>query len=238
MSSLFDKLQEAEKACPARENTATGGGEPGFLLSRPKMAPPAAARSGGRSAVRMGWAVAVALLLIIGIYRIMPWDRIAMLSHNPSPPPTEGAPAALHSLAAMAREVPSPAESEAVAAVRTAAMLGDSAAQMMLGKMFHEGNGGVLQSDAKAALWYLMAAEQGNGQAQLILGLMSLRGQGVPRDAVESYKWLHIAAAQGNPEAGKNRDKVARHLTPEQLTRAQARVRNWQPQQRLVAPPP
>lgn len=41
-------------------------------------------------------------------------------------------------------------------------------------------------------------AEQGLANAQSILGLCSLRGQGVPRDSNEAVKWLTKAAEQGN----------------------------------------
>ena len=44
-------------------------------------------------------------------------------------------------------------------------------------------------------------AEQGNPDAQLILGKMYLKGQGVPRDPDRANKWFTQAAKQGNADS-------------------------------------
>ena len=44
-------------------------------------------------------------------------------------------------------------------------------------------------------------AEQGNPEAQLFLGKMYLKGQGVPKDPVKANKWFRQAAMQGNAES-------------------------------------
>lgn len=44
-------------------------------------------------------------------------------------------------------------------------------------------------------------AAQGEAQAQLQLGLLYAKGQGVPQDYAEALKWYRLAAAQGNAEA-------------------------------------
>jgi hypothetical protein len=44
-------------------------------------------------------------------------------------------------------------------------------------------------------------AEQGNADAQLILGRMYLMGQGVLKDSDEAIKWFKSAATQGNADA-------------------------------------
>jgi TPR repeat protein len=44
-------------------------------------------------------------------------------------------------------------------------------------------------------------AEQGNPDAQLFLGKMYLRGQGVPKDPDQANKWFRQAAMQGNAES-------------------------------------
>jgi len=44
-------------------------------------------------------------------------------------------------------------------------------------------------------------AEHGNPDAQLILGKMYLKGQGVPKDPYQANKWFREAAAQGNAES-------------------------------------
>ena len=52
--------------------------------------------------------------------------------------------------------------------------------------------------------WFRKAADQGNASAQLSLGVMYDKGQGVPRDAAEAVKWFRKAADQGNAEAQHN----------------------------------
>ena len=44
-------------------------------------------------------------------------------------------------------------------------------------------------------LW--LAAEQGNAEAQVNLGVMCHTGQGVPQDYAEAVKWWRLAAEQG-----------------------------------------
>jgi TPR repeat protein len=44
-------------------------------------------------------------------------------------------------------------------------------------------------------------AEQGNAEAQLIVGKMYMIGQGVPVDADQAMKWYRAAADQGNADA-------------------------------------
>jgi hypothetical protein len=44
-------------------------------------------------------------------------------------------------------------------------------------------------------------AEQGNPDAQLFLGKMYLKGQGVPKDPDQANKWFTQAAMQGNAES-------------------------------------
>ena len=44
-------------------------------------------------------------------------------------------------------------------------------------------------------------AQQGNPDAQLLLGKMYLKGEGVPRDPEQANKWFRQAAMQGNAES-------------------------------------
>jgi len=52
----------------------------------------------------------------------------------------------------------------------------------------------VPQSDAEAAKWVRLAAEQGLAPAQHDLGLMYDIGKGVPQDDAEAAKWYRLAA--------------------------------------------
>lgn len=56
---------------------------------------------------------------------------------------------------------------------------------------------GAPQDDAEAARWFLKAADQGNGAAQISLGRMYYNGQGVPEDHNQAVSWFRKAADQG-----------------------------------------
>lgn len=49
--------------------------------------------------------------------------------------------------------------------------------------------------------WLLKEAEDGNGDAQLAVGMMHGRGQGTARDPAQARIWIDRAAASGNPRA-------------------------------------
>jgi S1-C subfamily serine protease len=87
----------------------------------------------------------------------------------------------------------------------------------------------------KAAEWLRKAAEQGNPDAEFQLGMMCGAGEGVPQDFVEYYKWVNLAAAQGNTDAKKVRDRIVKSdlLTPEQIAEAQQLSREFRPHKQL-----
>ena len=65
-------------------------------------------------------------------------------------------------------------------------------------------------------------AEQGNTLAQFNLGVMYDNGRGVLQDYVRANMWFNIAASSGDSEnASKNRDIVAKRMTPSQIETAQ-----------------
>jgi TPR repeat protein len=53
----------------------------------------------------------------------------------------------------------------------------------------------------EAAVWYGMAAERGDSEAQFIFGGMHEEGRGVPMDARVACEWYRRAAEQGHAEA-------------------------------------
>jgi len=73
-------------------------------------------------------------------------------------------------------------------------------AEETFGGVFARG-GHVPKNEARAAYWYRIAAEQGNGRAQLALGMMYSEGRGVSKDQAEAKRWLELAAAQGDAKA-------------------------------------
>ncbi len=71
------------------------------------------------------------------------------------------------------------------------------------------------------------AAEQGDIDAQYNLGAMYGRGEGVPQDYVRAHMWLNIAAAKGDKWAVKNRDIIAKRMTPADISKAQRLANEW-----------
>ena len=104
---------------------------------------------------------------------------------------------------------------------RPLAKRGDAKAQFGLGLMYGNGEG-VPQDYAEAARWYRKAAAQGHATAQYNLGLMYGNGEGVPQDYVQAHMWYNLAASifppgEDRDKAVKNRDIVAKRMTPAQI---------------------
>ena len=85
----------------------------------------------------------------------------------------------------------------------TAAKYGHHTAQVVLGVMYHIGNG-VPQDYQQAKKWYEKAAEQGFADAQYNLGLLYTNGEGVLQDYQQAKKWYEKAAEQGHAGAQCN----------------------------------
>ncbi len=78
------------------------------------------------------------------------------------------------------------------------ALRGNANAQAILGnRLFYRKNG----NESFAVLWLTRAAENGNGLAQLQLGLIYLNGVGVAPSQNDAKKWLDMAARKGIREA-------------------------------------
>lgn len=99
-------------------------------------------------------------------------------------------------------------------------------AQYNLGVMYENGEG-VAQDEKKAFELYSKAAEQGNAYAQLNLGAMYFNNKVVSQDLVLAYMWNHLAAAQHDEDAIKNRDILTKQMTSEQITKAQQMSTDW-----------
>jgi TPR repeat protein len=72
-------------------------------------------------------------------------------------------------------------------------------------------------------------ADQGNPAAQSNLALMYFKGQGVSKDLAQAYMWASLSAARGHQEGVKNRDSIAKGMTPTQVADAQKRAGAWKP---------
>jgi len=75
------------------------------------------------------------------------------------------------------------------------AQRGNSEVQYRIGVIYNIGLG-VPQDYDLAAQWYLKAADQGHGGAQLKLSTLYFNGQGVPRSKVVSYALTRISATR------------------------------------------
>ena len=113
---------------------------------------------------------------------------------------------------------------EAVRWYRLAAQQGDATAQLSLALKYDKGEG-VAQDYKEAVRWYRLAAQQDVAQAQHNLGVMYAKGEGITQDYVRAHMWFNIAAINGGKESVKNRDIVARKMTPQQIEQAQRMAR-------------
>ena len=112
-------------------------------------------------------------------------------------------------------------DKEAVRLYTLAAEQGDAWAQYNLGVIYDEGEG-VPQDDKEAVKWYRLAAEQGVAMAQLNLGVMYFYGRGVLADYVIAHMWYDIADVNGNEKGAGNREDIAKEMTPEGISKAEA----------------
>jgi TPR repeat protein len=81
-----------------------------------------------------------------------------------------------------------------------------------------------------------LAAMQGVGSAQWVLGMMYQSGEGLPQDFVQAHMWFNLAAANADSSFAKGRetvamlrDSLATLMTPDQIAEAQTLARNWKP---------
>jgi TPR repeat protein len=86
----------------------------------------------------------------------------------------------------------------------------------------------VLKDTSQAAGWYHKAAEQGNANAQFILGVMYEAGTGVPEDYVQAAKWLYLAKANGAKEKlDEDIQSIELKMSHQQIEQAQALATEW-----------
>ena len=56
---------------------------------------------------------------------------------------------------------------------------------------------------------------------------MYRHGLGTPPDFFQAHMWFNLAAEQGSALGRIYREKVAKHMTPADLSKAQAMAREW-----------
>ena len=70
-------------------------------------------------------------------------------------------------------------------------------------------------------------ALQGDAEAQNNLGVMYLRGTGVPANAAKAYMWISLSNAQGYKNAAKFMDIIKLLVTPAQIAEGKALAAKW-----------
>jgi hypothetical protein len=76
--------------------------------------------------------------------------------------------------------------------------------------------------------WYCPGADRGFAESQRYIGDLYYES-GINDGAVNSFLWYSLAAAGNDPEAANRLSQVRKELSPEQLTRAEIRLRQWRP---------
>jgi uncharacterized protein len=120
--------------------------------------------------------------------------------------------------------------------IEKVAKSGSSVAQISLGVMnypigdvaFDQNKGDL----GEALIWYRRAADQGDIDSQLVLGLAYSDGLGLPQDFVEAHKWYNLAAsrvgyADMRADFMKRRDELAARMTASQIAEARKLARDW-----------
>ena len=87
----------------------------------------------------------------------------------------------------------------------------------------------MLQELAEAARWFERAANLGDVDSQFDLAILYERGEGVPRNLTEAYKWYSIAAKQDDRDAIARAATVGAQLLPAYLREASAAAKGFQP---------
>ena len=83
------------------------------------------------------------------------------------------------------------------------------------------------QDDAQAAAWFAKAAEQGQAEAQLLLGTLFFFGKGVPQSYVVAFAWCDIAGTNGQSDASECRDVALEHMTADEMAQSFKLVTDW-----------
>jgi len=115
---------------------------------------------------------------------------------------------------------------EAMRWCRKAADQGSAASQNTVGILYHFGRG-VQQNAEEATRWYQKAADQGLTVAQNNLGYRFLRGEGASQDYIKAEMWFSLSGPGSDQEDADARAEVAKHLTPEEMSRALRMAQEW-----------
>ena len=89
---------------------------------------------------------------------------------------------------------------------------------------------------AEALEQWQEAAYSGDQRAMLALGRLYVKGLGAPQDYVLAHMWFNLAASRGERRAIKERDALARRMTPAERAHAQELARAWRARSPGISP--
>ncbi|MBI0418045.1 MAG: sel1 repeat family protein, partial [Nitrosospira sp.] len=93
-----------------------------------------------------------------------------------------------------------------------------------IGVLYAQGHG-VTQNYKEAVKWYRLAAVQEDAVAQYSIGVMYHNGQGVTKDYIRAHMWYNLSSLSGYANGTKDRDLLAKEMTPQQIEKAQNMAR-------------
>lgn len=91
--------------------------------------------------------------------------------------------------------------------------------QYELGRIYYLGSG-VDKDHTEAAKYFKKAAEGGLPKAQMQLAFRYLNGEGVPKNNIDAYMWLYIAAKLGEPIAKDTLPPLSRKMSRSEIADA------------------
>jgi len=117
---------------------------------------------------------------------------------------------------------------QAVKWLKASAVQGNSDAQFFLGSMYL-----LPQKDiGEGVKWLRLSAEQGMQDAQYLLGKAYMQGgKDLPRDPVQGYMWLRLAAKDNQKFYQDEIDALEKQMTADQIAKANALAAAWKPKQ-------
>jgi len=110
---------------------------------------------------------------------------------------------------------------------KQSAEFGNIEAMYMAGLMLYRGEGLSSPDFAQAASFYQKSANGCFAKAQYNLAILYYQGEGVTRDDVQAYKWLYLAALQGEPRALEMLPVAARNMDATQKALAISEAKSF-----------
>lgn len=108
-----------------------------------------------------------------------------------------------------------------------AADKGHAQAQADLGKIYLDGLQGIAPDPEKGVRLLNQAAYQGDSRACYNLGLAYQNGNGVSPDLIEAYKWFHLGAEAGHPQAKAARAELMNKMDGKDMLEALRRANRY-----------